>query len=285
MKIVLIHGRAQGGRSSQQILEQWVPGLKAGMHAAGLTLDPSIPIVAPFYGDVLDSMSEQANRFRPEVVTRGTPPPGDVDEVTAAMIEQMAIRAGLDIDQVLDEESVSVVERGPERWGWVQALARRLEAKYPWLARTVIGKVTSDVKSYIDFPHIQDAVHDIVVPALEDGPTVIVSHSLGTVIAYWSLVEHVPNADVPLLITAGSPLGLNTIKKRLPQPLRIPHGVQRWLNVTDQEDIVALHARLDQDTFIPGIENVDDVENGDDPHAIERYLSDPRVARAIHAAL
>jgi hypothetical protein len=281
----LIHGRAQGGRSSQQILEQWVPGLKAGMHAAGLTLDPSIPIVAPFYGDVLDSMSEQAIRFRPEVVTRGTPPSGDVDEVTAAMIEQMAIRAGLDIDQVLDEENVSVVERGPERWGWVQALARRLEAKYPWLARTVIGKVTSDVKSYIDFPHIQDAVHDIVVPALEDGPTVIVSHSLGTVIAYWSLVEHVPNADVPLLITAGSPLGLNTIKKRLPQPLRMPHGVERWLNVTDQEDIVALHARLDQDTFIPGIENVDDVENGDDPHAIERYLSDPRVARAIHAAL
>jgi hypothetical protein len=285
MKIVLIHGRAQGGRSSQQILEQWVPGLKAGMHAAGLMLDPSIPIVAPFYGDVLDSMSEQAIRFRPEVVTRGTPPSGDVDEVTAAMIKQMAIRAGLDIDQVLDGENVSVVERGPERWGWVQALARRLEAKYPWLARTVIGKVTSDVKSYIDFPHIQDAVHDIVVPALRDGPTVIVSHSLGTVIAYWSLVEHVPNADVPLLITAGSPLGLNTIKKRLPQPLRIPHGVQRWLNVTDQEDIVALHPRLDQDTFIPGIENVDDVENGEDPHAIERYLSDPRVARAIHAAL
>ena len=285
MKIVLIHGRAQGGRSSQQILEQWVPGLKAGMHAAGLTLDPSIPIVAPFYGDVLDSMSEQAIRFRPEIVTRGTPPPGDVDEVTAAMIEQMAIRAGLDFDQVLEEENVSVVERGPERWGWVQALARRLEAKYPWLARTVIGKVTSDVKSYIDFPHIQDAVHDIVVPVLGDGPTVIVSHSLGTVIAYWSLVEHVPNADVPLLITAGSPLGLNTIKKRLPQPLRIPHGVQRWLNVTDQEDIVALHPRLDQDTFIPGIENVDDIENGDDPHAIERYLSDARVARAIHAAL
>jgi len=285
MKIVLIHGRAQGGRSSQQILEQWVPGLKAGMHAAGLTLDPSIPIVAPFYGDVLDSMSEQAIRFRPEVVTRGTPPSGDVDEVTAAMIEQMAIRAGLDIDQVLDEENVSIVERGPERWGWVQALARRLESKYPWLARTVIGKVTSDVKSYIDFPHIQDAVHDIVVPVLGDGPTVIVSHSLGTVIAYWSLVEHVPNADVPLLITAGSPLGLNTIKKRLPQPLRIPHGVQRWLNVTDQEDIVALHARLDQDTFVPGIENLDDIENGDDPHAIERYLRDPRVARAIHAAL
>ena len=128
MKIVLIHGRAQGGRSSQQILEQWVPGLKAGMHAAGLTLDPSIPIVAPFYGDVLDSMSEQAIRFRPEVVTRGTPPSGDVDEVTAAMIEQMAIRAGLDFDQVLEEENVSVVERGPERWGWVQALARRLES-------------------------------------------------------------------------------------------------------------------------------------------------------------
>jgi hypothetical protein len=48
---------------------------------------------------------------------------------------------------------------------------------------------------------------------------------------------------------------------------------------------VALHARLDQATFVPGIENLDDIENGDDPHAIERYLRDPRVARAIHAAL
>jgi hypothetical protein len=285
MKIVLIHGRAQGGRSSQQILDQWVPGLKAGMAAAGLTLNPRIPIVAPFYGDVLDSLSEQALRFRPEVVTRGTPPTGEVDEVTAGMIEQMAIRAGLDIKEVLDEENVSVVERGPERWGWVQALARRLESRYPWLARTVIGKVTSDVKSYIDFPHIQDAVHDIVAPAIGDGPTVIVSHSLGTVVAYWSLIERLPNADIPLLLTAGSPLGLNTIKKRLPQPLGIPSGVQRWLNVTDDEDIVALHARLDQSTFLPGIENIDNIENGDDPHAIERYLSDRRVARAIHDAI
>ena len=285
MKIVLIHGRAQGGRSSQQIFDQWVPGLKAGMAAAGLTLDPRIAIVAPFYGDVLDSLSEQALRFRPEVVTRGTPPTGEVDEVTAGMIEQMAIRAGLDIKEVLDEENVSVVERGPERWGWVQALARRLESRYPWLARTVIGKVTSDVKSYIDFPHIQDAVHDIVAPAIGDGPTVVVSHSLGTVVAYWSLIERLPNADIPLLLTAGSPLGLNTIKKRLPQPLGIPSGVQRWLNVTDDEDIVALHARLDQSTFLPGIENIDNIENGDDPHAIERYLSDPRVARAIHDAI
>lgn len=285
MKIVLIHGRAQGGRSSQQILDQWVPGLKAGMAAAGLSLDGSIPIEAPFYGDVLDRLSEQALRFRPDVVTRGTPPSGDVDEVTAAMIEQMAIRAGLDINQVLDEENVSVVERGPERWGWVQALARRLEAKYPWLARTVIGKVTSDVKSYIDFPHIQDALHDIVAPAIGEGPTVIVSHSLGTVVAYWALIDRLPNANVRLFLTAGSPLGLNTINKRLPQPLCIPRGVQRWLNVTDDEDIVALHARLDQATFVSGIENLDDIENGDDPHAIERYLSDKRVARAIHAAL
>jgi hypothetical protein len=285
MKIVLIHGRAQGGRSSQQIFDQWVPGLKAGMAAAGLTLDPRIAIVAPFYGDVLDSLSGQALRFRPEVVTRGTPPTGEVDEVTASMIKQMAVRAGLDIKEVLDEENVSVVERGPERWGWVQALARRLESRYPWLARTVIGKVTSDVKSYIDFPHIQDAVHDIVAPAIGDGPTVVVSHSLGTVVAYWSLIERLPNADIPLLLTAGSPLGLNTIKKRLPQPLGIPSGVQRWLNVTDDEDIVALHARLDQSTFLPGIENIDNIENGDDPHAIERYLSDPRVARAIHDAI
>jgi len=239
----------------------------------------------PYYGDTLDELAAQAIRYRPEVVTRGTPPEGDVDEVTAAIVKQMAIRAGLDLEAVYDEEELAVVERGPTRWEWVQALARRLEANYPWLARAVIGNITADVKGYIDFPHIQDAIHDIVAAAIGDGPSVIISHSLGTVVAYWVLVDRFPNTDVPLLLTAGSPLGLETIKDRLPQPLGIPNGVTRWLNVTDEEDIIALHASLDATSFVGGIENLTDIENNDEPHAIERYLADPRVGRAIHDAL
>ena len=122
--------------------------------------------------------------------------------------------------------------------------------------------------------------------SIADEPCVIVSHSLGTVVAYWILVDRFPNTDVSLLLTAGSPLGLDTIKDGLPQPLSRPAGVRRWLNVSDEEDFVALYARLDATTFVAGIDNLTDIDNGDDdPHAIEQYLSDPRVGKAIHDAL
>lgn len=285
MKLVLIHGRAQAGRSANEIRNQWLPGLQQGLANAGLDLGSLPEVEIPFYGDVLESLTEASDTYAASVVTRGTPPTEPVDPLTAAMVLQMAARAGIDPEEVYAEEGLTVAERGPERWGWVQALARKLENKYPWLAELVIGNVTKDVKAYIDYPHIQDAVHDIVVPAIGDEPCVIISHSLGTVVAYWVLAQHCPNADVRLLLTAGSPLGLDAIKDRLPHPLGIPSSVQRWLNVTDEEDVVALHASLNGGTFVSGIENLTDIENGDDPHAIERYLSDRRVGQAIYAAL
>jgi hypothetical protein len=285
MKLVLIHGRAQAGRSADEIRNQWLPGLHQGLANAGVDLGSSPDVEIPFYGDVLESLTGASGTYAASVVTRGTPPTETVDPLTAAMVLQMAVRAGIDPEEVYDEEELAVVERGPERWGWVQALARKLEDKFPWLAELVVGQVTQDVKAYIDFPHIQDAVHDIVAPAIGDEPCVILSHSLGTVVAYWVLARHCPNADVRLLLTAGSPLGLDAIKDRLPHPLGIPSSVQRWLNVTDEEDVVALHARLDGSTFVGGIENLTDIENGDEPHAIERYLADRRVGRAIYTAL
>lgn len=285
MKIVFVHGRAQAGRSADEIRNQWLPGLRRGLADAGVQLDPLPEFEVPFYGNKLEELSEASVRHAASVVTRGAPPDEAVDPLIAAMVLQMAERAGIRREDVCDEEELRVVERGPERWEWVQALARKLESKRPWLADLVIGKVTKDVKAYIDFPHVQDAVHDIVAPAIGDGPCVIVSHSLGTVVAYWLLADRCRNAEVPLLLTAGSPLGLDAIKDRLPHPLGIPSGVGRWLNVTDERDVVALYAKLDADTFVAGIENLTDIRNGDDPHAIQSYLADARVARAIHQAV
>lgn len=285
MKLVFIHGRAQAGRSAAEIRDQWLPGLRQGLANAGVAIDPFPTLEVPFYGDELERLTEASDTYAASVVTRGAPPTDTVDPLTAAMVLQMAKRAGIEPTEVYDEEDLSVVERGPDRWEWVRALARKLEEKLPWVRDLVIGKVTKDVKAYLDFPHIQDAVHDIVVPAIGDEPCVIVSHSLGTVVAYWVLAKLCPNADVRLLLTAGSPLGLNAIKDRLPHPLGIPATVRRWLNLTDEKDIVALHASLDGTTFVGGIENLTDIDNGDEPHAIERYLADRRVGQAIYEGL
>jgi pimeloyl-ACP methyl ester carboxylesterase len=126
-----------------------------------------------------------------------------------------------------------------------------------------------------------------VRPALLRGSAVVVAHSLGTVVTYRLLREAGANVEAPLFVTLGSPLGIDAVKRHLrPPALKIPGGVTKWLNGTDERDYVALYARLDRDTFAEGIENVSDLHNReDDAHAIVDYLSDGTVCRRIEAAL
>ncbi len=202
----------------------------------------------------------------------------------------MARRDGLtdqQIEEILDADNLTVAERGPLEWGWVHSLAGYLERKHPWLRDEVLERVVADVKAYTDRPNVRNAVHAIVEPQIGAGPSIVISHSLGTVVAYWILAKILKkNAMVPLLVTAGSPLGLNSIKTKIvPPPRNFPDGVARWMNFTDKRDIVALTETLDKSTFLANIENYTDLSNGDDPHSIAKYLSDSRVARAIQHAM
>jgi hypothetical protein len=285
MNLVFIHGRAQGGRSEQEIRDSWLDGLRRGFAKIGAKPLHLGEVLAPFYGDRLDQLTIAAKENLVQVVERGGPTE-DVpfDDFTAEIIKQMAERAGIDPQQAMDEAGLTVVERGPERWEWVQALFRKLETTNRWMANFSIATFTADVKAYLDNPFIRQQIDNMVLPELQKDPCVVVAHSLGTIVAYVNLVAN-PTICVPLLVTAGSPLGINVIKDRLPHPLRIPAGVQHWLNASDEEDLVALYSHLDRKSFVEGIENITDVENGDQPHSIVRYLEDSTVARKIAIVL
>jgi hypothetical protein len=121
-----------------------------------------------------------------------------------------------------------------------------------------------------------------------------VAHSLGTVVAYRLLRTQAQTRgwQVPAFVTLGSPLGVTEIRRTLASaaPLRCPGGAQSWFNAMDERDVVALypltprHFPLNPAT--PNIENKCDVDNfTKNRHGIEGYLSDPEVARRIHAAL
>ncbi|MGQ4440669.1 hypothetical protein ACN6LI_005891, partial [Streptomyces violaceoruber] len=71
-----------------------------------------------------------------------------------------------------------------------------------------------------------------------DEPTVVVGHSLGSVIAYDVLREQ--ERDVPLFVTIGSPLAVTEIQDQLAKPLEVPAGVAAWHNASDARDLVAL---------------------------------------------
>jgi len=286
MNLVFIHGRAQGDRSEQEIRDSWTDAMKQGFVQAGVQPQAQYQILAPFYGKILDDLTTAARNDLRRVIERGE---GEdevpFDPFAASIVQHIAKRAGVTRKQAMDEADLTVYERGPERWEWVQALLRAAEKRAPWLANWSIATYTADVKAYLTSPYIRTQIHNLVLPALTQGPSVVVAHSLGSIVAYWALTE-AANPNVPLLITAGSPLGINVIKDLLPHPLRIPVGVGHWLNVSDDRDLVALYARLDRTTFTDGIENVSDLQNGaDDPHDIGQYLRDTTVARRLAGAL
>jgi pimeloyl-ACP methyl ester carboxylesterase len=139
---------------------------------------------------------------------------------------------------------------------------------------------TRDIFLYLNKDVVRRSINGIVNDYLDDRPTIVVAHSLGTIIAY-DVLRTRPRT-VPLFMTLGSPLGMRTIRIRL-TPLSFPEGVARWENYNDDRDPIALYP-LDAANFdvVPEIPNVSDIKNPtDDRHGIVGYLSRPRVVQGI----
>jgi hypothetical protein len=290
MDLILVHGRAQEGRDPAEILEEWTAGLRESFESAKVAFPKFRKVRLPYYGDALAKLTRNRPATTAKITHRSLAPGESFDPFVAKFIMEMARRDGLsdeDIAAVVAAEDVTVAERGPLEWGWVHTVADYLERNHPWLRDGVLERIVADVKAYTDRPDVRDAVHAIVQPAFGAGPCVVIAHSLGTVVAYWILAKILKKkTKVRLLITAGSPLGLDSIKTKIvPPPRNFPDGVAKWVNFTDKRDIVALTKKLDKSTFLGKIKNFTDRDNGDDPHSIGRYLADPRVARQIQIAL
>jgi len=114
----------------------------------------------------------------------------------------------------------------------------------------------------------------------DDGELVLVSHSLGTVVAMDLLSELPERFSVPLLVTAGSPLGMSTVYKRLLNrgPVR-PTRVGDWVNAWAAADAVAIGCPLG-DTW-DGVRDVRTPNPKDRAHDITEYLAAPEVAGDI----
>jgi len=122
-----------------------------------------------------------------------------------------------------------------------------------------------------------------VKQASKHGPVIVLSHSMGTVIAY-DCLKNVP--DCPLiehLMTVGSPLGLSEIQDKLDPGYSahdgFPHEKLRtqWANVYDPVDIVSrADPRLRNDYLKNGGGMVEDIRQKNDgawTHSMSRYAA------------
>ena len=279
-KLVLVHGRSQQGRDSNAIRKEWLDALEKGM---GRPLGGAIDAAVPFYGDVLDGFARQLDvPLASEIHARGNDTQDEFLMFQAEMAEDLKRGAGVTDAQVDAEYGDDPQERGPLNWKWVQAILRAIDKNSPGMNSKAIETFTRDVFLYTRRAGVRDAIDAIVAKAFTEEPTVVIGHSLGSVVAFSVMGRDTRALKVPLYVTVGSPLGVRAVRDQY-APLRRPAPVVNWYNAFDTRDVVALYP-LDDVNFPvrPAIENNGTVKNGtDNRHGISGYLNDKNVGKKI----
>jgi hypothetical protein len=301
-QLVFIHGRAQEGKDSAGLKQEWIDAFKQGLAAAGTSLPiDEERIHFPYYGDTLvELVAGMSPDEVAEVVVRGE---GGLDDAERDFMYEVLLDAvqaqGIKV-AAPGEADLSLpahVDRGLGNMKVVRAIAAGIDSRWGAASAATLSVVTHDVHVYLKNVAIAKIIDDGVRQALPpNSESVIVSHSLGTVIAY-KLLKTEGEANgwrVPAFITLGSPLAVTPIRNKI-KPTKFPEciigaeGFAGWLNARDPKDIVALYP-LDNTHFTTNrsdaIVNLSDVSNPTpNHHGISGYLTDPRVAMAIRDAL
>jgi hypothetical protein len=287
-KLVLVHGRSQEGKDPEQLKWTWVQSFKEGLAKSGLELPVAYEDIAfPYYGDAIDKLIYGGEEAAVDVITRGAPEDDEELRFKVAMMEAFQAKLGVTDDQVLEASGDATIERGPLNWGWVQGIMSAFDRYVPHVSGAAANLATHDVYLYLKRPGVRDEVDNIVRKTIPDGEeTVVVGHSLGSIVTYSVLKRDEAKLKVPLHVTVGSPLGLRLIQDAF-NPVRSPACVSAWYNAMDPRDFVALYPlKAPHFNVIPEIENKLDVDNfTSNRHGIVGYLSDKDVAQKIHAAL
>jgi pimeloyl-ACP methyl ester carboxylesterase len=290
-QLVFVHGRSQQNKDAVDLKREWIGAFQEGLGKSGLALPiAEEDIRFPYYGQTLFDLARGASPDDvARVVVRGAEADFEERRFVATMLEEVREAAGISEAELADAGGAEVQEYGPGQWGWVHTLLELLDRRVCGASGASIATFTHDVYHYLKKPGVQDAIEAGVRAAISPGiETVVVGHSLGTVVSYRLLRREGESLgwQVPLFVTLGSPLAITAIRRAL-APIGFPRCARRWFNAMDEADIVALYP-LDARGFDvdPAIENKTDVHNQtQNRHGIAGYLNDAEVARRIHAAL
>lgn len=296
MRLLFIHGIKQESFTEPSLLAKW-SNILTDHGFDGGKLAAANPHMA-FYGDILHQLSISA--------AVGQPMSASISELAGAGQEELEfIQEGL--DEVAEVRGFSQSE--------IAAAAARAEEELDdsvvaipmstWLGRFAVGVLRlldeiapplrdaalSALKqgyAYLKKPGVRPAIDARVRPKIGGGDLVIVAHSLGTIVAFQLLRELAEQGNavrVPLLITMGSPLGVEAVKKYVDLPHRIPSNVVRWENYFDPGDPVTLGKKLSSQ-FAKGIADFGGINNHtDNAHGIEGYLNQVSVRDSLAGAI
>ena len=275
-RIIGVHGVKNYKRGREplaavaQLTQEW-----------GAALGPGVAdsFGADSFGADSFGMAYYAHHLRPEI-GQGVEDPYSMDIELQDLLGRWALELPLDLE--------------PAQGGLTLPVRQAVErmARYSGLQRAVIepfvAAVLPEVRTYFRNRRARLAAREELADAIDrSGATIVLAHSLGSVVAYETLLAE-PDLRLDLLVTMGSPLGLpGVVFERLepagahPKPLP---NVARWVNVADLGDIVAVPRNLS--SIFAGIHREETVTIGAVAfHEVKRYLRSTVVGEEVAAAL
>lgn len=289
MRLVLVHGINNEGSSEVKIIDSWLAALSETLSPADMAIIRRAEIFAPYYGDVLAEETNRKSQAGAQPIAQGiaatTETAPDEAEFYRQALEDFAPAVGVTEAHIRAAAGTTEpVEQGLPHDRRFLALLRALETISP-IKGAMVLRLLPQAFVYLNRATAAKAVDDIVRPKLLGERTVVVAHSLGTIVTF-KLLRDASTQQIPFYLTLGSPLAVKAVQNAIGPAFERPGCVESWLNGLDQDDAVTIGRALNAANFGEGVENVDDIENGStDPHDIRMYLRDKRVAEAIVRAM
>ncbi|WP_431956944.1 hypothetical protein [Nocardia lijiangensis] len=267
--IVAVHGIQQHRSSRTAMHDAWLPAIVEGLrdvrsvHAASLTLE------CAFYGhEYNDGKSVGESNYAAIDLE-----PGFEEELV------VAIAAGL-------PETITAGTKLYLPTALQKALVAIQESSLFEGVDSALISFVKQVNRYLHDAEFHARVQEEFSRAMARSPRLVIGHSLGSVVAYdWLQRNRIDNP--PALITVGSPLGFEAIRRRRHQPQdrsRWPGEVRAWTNIAAGHDAVAMVKKL-APLYHPEVVDRPCTNERRTAHAAVSYLKNVNTARAIDEML
>ena len=301
--IILVHGRSWKPKKSD--LESiWTEALRSGIardFPNKLTAFDKVNLSFVYYGDLSNQLLKSKG---------GTQPPSS----TAARKKALEQLKQIPVNGFTKSAYRKIPGKESFKEGVADALAPVLGFFH--LTDNLVEKVAPDMRDYWnDDSEFGSTCRSRMTPHLKDAfdrndSICVISHSLGTMISYDSLWKFSRSFDYPeyhskkvdLFITTGSPLGDETVKRKLKgakakKERRYPKSIKNWLNVAAEDDYISHDQKIAGDfrnmkkyglvkTLVDKrVYNLSYPNGKSNPHHSSGYLIHPNVSKAVSAWL
>lgn len=272
-KIVGVHGINHEYQGSHTIHSRWFDAIQDGLANVELGLDSPEDLKCAFYG----------NLFRKDPSkSKGSIPRYGVRDITE-LEKELLLLLGEESERLQPGKKGVASKTAQGALRWVSQ-----SKTFSGMAENIILFLLKQVGAYLQQPDIRTQILQKVAACIEPDTRILIGHSLGSVACYESLAAH-PEWPITHFITLGSPLGIQRLifDRLQPPPIngkgQWPGSVKSWINIADENDVVALVKTLDH--LFDGTVDDQEVVNGKAFHDATHYLTSKTFGDALKLGL